>query len=151
MVECIPGAAVAVEQLQRGEFREGWVAGVVLAESAEDFGSRGVGFVVRVGSPVYRVEVEEIGFGFFDAAQGPAAFGDVEDGELFGVALVIVDEVELFEHGLEESGIFVIEDLVGGEAVAVFAGVLRGGGFAFGRTGSGGELGVGSVALGEGG
>ena len=98
---------------------------------------------LRFGTLMGRFGAELGGF------RAAGALGAVEFGEVFAAGAGLVDGAEFGEELRVEGGVFVAQDGVALDGEAVLAGVLGGGGFAFGSAGSGGVLGVGAILRNE--
>jgi hypothetical protein len=125
VVAAFPVTAVAEEELERGKLLLGGFALVDDATEGEGFGGGEAGvFIAGGGGLVGEVVIEEIGFGFVEAAEGPAAVGDVFDGEGFALGLGLEDGADFFVEAGEEGGVFVFEDHVAGDRETVPEGIL---------------------------
>jgi hypothetical protein len=113
--------------------------GIVLDGGVEEIG---VGEIVEAFDAI----VPELGFDAAEAALDPLG-GDegVDERELVGIGGAEVEE-EGSSKGFEFGGVFAGDD-VGPGVDAGFEGVERGGGFALGRGGAGGFLGVEAVGV----
>jgi len=114
--------------------------GIVLDGGVEEIGVREV-FV-----EAFDLVIPKLGFDAAEAALDPLG-GDegVDERELVGVGWKEVEE-ELGGEGFELGGIFAGDD-VGPGVDAGFEGVERGGGFALGRGGASGFLGVEAIGV----
>ena len=146
LVTAVPVTAVAVQEKERRVLRALRFAGFLDAGVAEGFavGNRGVLVVGGVGAAGI-VEFEEGGFGFVEATEGPAAVGDVAEGEVLAGGFGGENGAEFVAELVVCGRVFVLENGVALKGESVLEGVLAGGGLAFGGAGSGGVLGVGAV------
>jgi hypothetical protein len=130
-------------------FGEGVVA-VLLAGSfdiaiADEFRGHGEEGLPGGIESLIEARGKEAGFQAGGAEQGLLGQGDALDGEeLLGVDRLVDGNQVGFQIG-DLIEVFQAHDGEGGGGETVFAGVLRGAGFAFGGTGSGGLSGIGAI------